>query len=679
MPGNRPEILAPAGSFEALLAAVRCGADAVYLGGGNFNARRNAPGFSAAELEKAAELCRLYGAKLYFTLNTLIKEDEWGAALAMAETACRIGADAILIQDLGLAAVLRRAVPDMPLHASTQMSVHTPEGVKELVKLGFARVVLAREMSAAEVRACAGLGAELEVFVHGALCMSVSGQCFFSSALGGRSANRGLCAQPCRLPFAYGQRSHALSLKDLCALDHIQELTKIGVAALKIEGRMKRPEYVAAAVSLYRKAVDGENISQEDADDLQAIFSRSGFTDGYLHTEGKPGSAMFGFRTKNDVIAADPALKKMAQLYKDESSVVALSGGFRMRKNEPVQLTASDGIHKITVTGDVPEPAQNRPLDPVRAKGQLEKTGGTPYYFTELKVEIEDGLTLSAASLNALRRNGLAELGRARAAFQPVTFTAEKHDIKYQNIVWTARQIVRLASPNQYTAALREAVDILVLPLSKWQPIAEAVELPRGMFGQEESIRQKLQKAAANGAKYAVCHNLGAIKLALEAGLAPIGGFWLHITNSHSLEACAALGLVAATLSPELKFRETGFAKGILPAGLLLYGRQPLMLTRNCPKRCAGGDCGSCRPEDGLKDRTGAVFPVMCEGGCAEVYNAVPIYWADKLEELPELDFQMLYFTTETADETAEIARYYQTGGPRLAQFTRGSYRRGVL
>ena len=676
MNSTKIELLAPAGGPEALLAAVRCGADAVYLGGRGFNARRGAAGFSPDELERAAAACRLYGVKLYYTLNTLIKEGELDDALAEAETARRIGADAILTQDWGLAAAIRRAAPDMPLHASTQMSVHTPAGVRELARAGFSRVVLAREMSFDEIGACAGLGVELEVFVHGALCMSVSGQCALSQAFGERSANRGMCAQPCRLPFRYGRSEHALSLRDLCALDYVGALKAAGVAALKIEGRMKRPEYVAAASSLYRRALDGEMIAQTDVDELRAVFSRSGFTDGYL--SGRRGGAMFGVRTKDDVQAAAPVLRKFARLYDREQPRVPLTGAFTLHAGLPARLALSDGAHEVSVTGGVPEPALTRPLDEEAVRAQLSKTGGTPYYFTELTAGIEAGLNLSPAALNAVRRDALAELSRLREEFAPKPFAAAQPAPARRDCGWSAKTIVRLASAEQYSPKLDGLADVVALPLSKWRPCAACAEIPRGMFGIEEQIRRELSRAASGGAKYALCGNLGAIPLALEAGLTPIGGSGLNITNAQSLAAYAELGLAAATLSPELRFSETGFARGVLPAGLLVYGHLPLMLTRNCPKLCAGGRCDSCRPEDGLRDRTNAVFPVMCDGNCAELLNSVPLYWADKLNELPELDFRLLWFTAESAERTAQIARAYRDGGPPPEKFTRGAYRQGV-
>ena len=256
---KRPEILAPAGSFDSLIAAVQCGADAVYLGGKGMNARRSAGNFDAEELRRAVEYCHLRDVKVYQTINIVMFQHETDEAIDTIRQAAEAGVDAVLTQDLAIARMVRECAPSLPIHASTQMSIHNIEGVRLCEELGFSRAVLARELTAGEIAAiCAATPLEIEVFVHGALCMSVSGQCYLSSMIGGRSGNRGLCAQPCRLPFsADGGGEYALSLKDLSLADRIGELTRMGVASLKIEGRMKRPEYVAAAVTAVRRAREG--------------------------------------------------------------------------------------------------------------------------------------------------------------------------------------------------------------------------------------------------------------------------------------------------------------------------------------------------------------------------------------------------------------------------------------
>lgn len=402
------EILAPAGSPEALTAAVRCGADAVYLGVGRFNARQAAHNFAPEDMPETVRYCHARGTAVHIALNTLVREDEMCDALALAEQACVWGADALIIQDRGLARRIHAAAPEMPLHASTQLSCHTPSGVEELRDCGFSRVVLAREMSQEEITACVGLGCEIEVFAHGALCMCVSGQCTLSAMLGGRSGNRGMCAQPCRLPFAPvgsgpARDRTALSLKDLCLLDYVEQLRGSGVDSLKIEGRMKRPEYVAAAVTAYRAAADGRAADRQLLEDLQAVFSRSGFTDGYYR--GRRDAGLFGHRRREDVTAATAEVfSRLHRLYDRENPRVPLALTFTMRAGEPVRLEGRSGDAAAQAAGTIPEAAVHRPLSVQRAEEQLCKTGGTPFMPPEVVCRMDDGLTLPLAALNALRR-----------------------------------------------------------------------------------------------------------------------------------------------------------------------------------------------------------------------------------------------------------------------------------
>ena len=688
-----PEILAPAGSPEALRAAVRCGADAVYLGASAFNARQGAHNFDTAALREAVSYCHARGVAVHLTLNTLVRQDELHAALKVAEEACVLGVDALIVQDVGLARRIRAAAPGMALHASTQLSCHTPSGVRFLRDSGFSRVVLAREMSRDEIAACAGQGCELEVFVHGALCMCVSGQCYLSAMLGGRSGNRGLCAQPCRLPFApadSGRRARegeaALSLRDLSLQAYGADLAALGVDSLKIEGRLKRPEYVAAAVSVYRAAVRGEAPAPGLSEDLQAVFSRSGFTDGYYADQR--GGGMFGTRRREDVQAAAPVLSRLERLYDKETGRVPVTLTFAMTADEAT-LTAADGEGRtVTVAGDPPQPAVNHPLDAERAAAQLGKTGGTPFRAA-VHCRMDEGLSLPLSQLNAMRRQALEQLLEERGRPRPVPFNREAVPERRPALADKPARpllIARLARPDQLAGA--GEADRVFLPLSAPEELLRrhaedgrlGVEIPRGLFGAEEAARRTLARAAQAGARYALCGNVGAIDLAREAGLLPVGGFGLNITNGEALAFFADRGLAAATLSMELTFRQTAFAADRpLPAGLLVYGRQPLMLTRNCPRRSAGQHCeGAPNAACGLTDRRGVTFPLACAGGCAELLNSVPLYWADRLEEVPRLDFWLLHFSTESPEEVENLTRTYHRGGAVMDGITRGLYKRGV-
>ena len=685
-----PEVLAPAGSPECLTAAVRCGAAAVYLGVGEFNARRAAHNFTTDSLKEAVAFCHARNVAVYLTLNTLVRQEEMEAAVDTAIRAVECGVDALILQDVGLARRLKAVMPDMPLHASTQLSCHTPAGVRFLRDAGFCRVVLAREMSRREMAACTNLGVELEVFVHGALCMSVSGQCYFSAMLGGRSGNRGACAQTCRLPFEpTGDRPRscpadkaALSLKDNCLVDYVQELTEMGITSLKIEGRMKRPEYVAAATAVYAGAVRGQLPSPADLERLKSVFSRTGFTDGYY--THRLGGEMFGVRRHEDVTAAAPVLKELARLYDKEVPLVEVEMDFALTE-EQSRLTLSDGQHTVTVTGPGGEIAQNRPLDSDRVKEQLRKTGGTPYGVKAVSVHLAEGLTLPMSVINGLRRDAIEKLGDKRVAFTPCKCDNRAvSNALPLSAPGKTRVVARLQSATQYSEKL--GADMVILPLSTpvdtlsaiAKLVTVGVEIPRGMFGQEEAIRLRLKEAKAAGAKLALCGNVGALPLAQEAKLAAMGGFGLNLTNQEALCFYAEQGLQMATLSMELTLGQMKrLTPSPLPVGMMVYGHQPLMLTRNCPRKSALGSCKGCTGQ-GITDRTGTPFPVVCEGGCAEVLNSVPLWWGDQLTALPAVDYHLYHFTVEDADRCAAVIAAYKQGGKPPAAITRGLYKRGV-
>lgn len=667
------ELLAPAGSFEAMQAAVRTGADAVYLGVGDFNARRHAHNFSLdpaddTSLMAAVAYCHACGVKVYVTLNTLVLEKELDEALAVADAACACGVDALILQDRGLARRIRARAPRMPLHASTQLSCHTPAGVRELRDVGFTRVVLAREMSKAEIAACTGLDCELEVFVHGALCMSVSGQCELSAMLGSRSGNRGLCAQPCRLPFAVGHTPSpdeaALSLKDQSLYAHVDELTEMGIASLKIEGRMKRPEYVAAATAVLRDLLDHKRPDEQVWDDLQAVFSRTGFTDGYF--TDRRDSDMFGVRRKEDV--APPAvIHRLARLYQRERQAVPITLTLTA---SPLTLTAVDRDgHTVTVCDDEAPQLDNR-LPTERVLAALKKTGGTPFLVEKAEAE-EVATPLSA--INALRRTALAALYEHRAAARPIPVSENVPSRTVPTNRLLSGLVARVESPSQISGD----ADVWILPLGKRASVERwGVEIPRGMFGKDDSIRRALSRAMADGAQFALCNTAGALTLCKEVGMPAVAGPFWHVTNGDALSAAAEDGFTAAVLSFELTFPQMRFAESGI--GLFAYGRQPLMLLRNCPV-CANVGCLSCGGSSTLVDRRGVAFPVRCAGECSELLNAVPLYLADMLPSLPPTDFLYLHFTDEAPPRVARVLDQYRNGGKPPADFTRGLYKRGVL
>lgn len=672
----RPEILAPAGSFEALTAAVRSGADAVYLGGQSLNARRSAANFDDDALRQAVELCHDHGTKLHLTLNTIVSDRELPEVCRVVEHAAKIGVDALIVQDLGVAKIVREC-SDIPMHASTQMSVQTPSGVDFLSKLGFSRVVLPRELSKAEILDIRRkTDAELEMFVHGALCMCVSGQCLMSAVFGGRSGNRGLCAQPCRLPFAAeGGTGHDLSLRDLSLLPYLRELSDSGIASFKIEGRMKRPEYVAAAVTACRKALDGAE-NDEIFDVLRRVFSRSGHTDGYYMA--KRGVSMFGTRQKEDVTAASSVLPELQKLYAEDKPLYPVTFSFTAKENAPVTLTAFSSGKEISVEGDVPQKAQNKPTDRDAVSKQLTKCGGTLFYPQSVEISLDDGIFLPASALNALRRSALEGLQKEIRETPQYTYTETKTRLPEHR---AARQktYVRFSDSTQIPSNL--SVDKIILPIwcdsSEIARYSAAVEVPRGAFSLEKRILEKLLECKAAGVREAVFGTLDGLSLILKAGLSPIAGFGTNIYNSESLEVLRSLGVREAMLSAEITFSEAQNLLGTLPRGVFGYGRIPLMLSRNCPQR-NGKTCAECKRTGSVTDRKGITFPIECRSGCAEILNSCPVVLSDKKHAVRDMDFMLLYFTTETPEECEKILRDYREGHSGTMPYTRGLAFRGV-
>ncbi|MBQ8922731.1 MAG: U32 family peptidase [Oscillospiraceae bacterium] len=684
----RPELLAPAGSPEALTAALRCGADAVYLGAKQFSARANAENFDADGMKAAADACHLAGARLYLAVNTLIFDSEFSALDALLETAAAVGADGCIVQDLGAAVYMHRRLPTLRLHASTQLTIHTPAGVQLAKQAGFRRIVTARELSrgqlAAVCREAARCEIEVEAFVHGAHCMCVSGQCFMSAAMGGRSANRGCCAQPCRLPFSADDSRRgacALSLKDLSLVTHLSEMCEIGVHSLKIEGRMKRPEYVAAAVTACRDALDGRPPA---LDTLRAVFSRSGFTDGYF-----TGSRadMFGTRQKEDVTAAQTVLAPLRESYRKPRKTACLRAHYTLRADEPAALTVSDGLgHSVTVRGEIPQRAETRPTALPQLTQSFSKLGDTIYNAGEVTAETGDGLMLPAAALNAMRREAAAEMDaciiRANtpvhrlmpapplpAAWQ----TAPQPEFRLQ-----IRRLGQLRELGSF--ADRIAWLLLPLPLAEEAlaqspfPASRCILLAPRFVCDEEKIAQMLENARALGYRHLGVQQPGDLALGRRLGFTLHGTLGMHAANSLACAALADLGLTDLLLSPELSRRELPASP--VPAGIFAYGRLPLMLTRNCPVKAQVG-CAKCRHM--LTDRRGAAVYTDCTRcteapDYAELFNSAAVWLADRPEAYVRAGYALLAMTDETPERVREIAAAYLDGVPcsKPERYTRG-------
>ena len=675
------EVLAPVGSQEMLVAAVRSGADAVYLGAENFNARRNAKNFSDSDLNESIRYCHIRGVKVYLTLNTVLRDDELESAVSVAEEAYKSGVDGVIVADLGLARRLHKQFPDLPLHASTQMSVHSLSALPSLKKMGFKRVVLSREMDKNAIKQFTSVARELnietEVFVHGALCMSVSGQCLLSSVIGGRSGNRGLCAGPCRLPFSSATSEYALSLKDLSLLQYANELKEMGVASLKIEGRMKRPEYVAAAVTAFKAALNGENAEKSDRN-LQNVFSRSGFTSGYY--DNRLGADMFGIRTRDDVLSSNDVFGEIHALYRNERQTVPLEIKAQILKGKPSKLTASDGVNTAESLGATPEAAQKRALDKEGVIGSLVKLGGTPYFAQNIEVILDDGLYLSGAQLNELRRSCVAELDALRGRAKPIEKCEYTPEFKCRKADKT-QLFCRFEKAEQIPEVL-DGISLITLPLfadfegvKMPDGIELAVELPRGILN-EEKIAEQLRKLKPLGVKTAFCGTLAAKQLAESEGFSAIADIGFNAYNSEAAAELEELGAVGVIISPELKAEQLNTVNSPLLKGYFAYGRLPIMLTRNCPVK--NGDCAACKKDRVLTDRMGIKFPVKCVNGFAEVFNSKPHYLADRQSEFTGLDFAYLYFTFEEKEEAKNIIEAYKKQKKPSGEFTRGLYFREV-
>lgn len=678
------EILSPVGSWDMLHAAVRSGADAVYLGAKDFSARRNAENFTLCELVDVVRYCHIRNVKVYLTLNILIKDNELLSAFELAKTAYNSGVDGIIVQDLGLANILHKHLPELPLHASTQMTVHSVSALPILKKMGFTQVVVSREMSFEDLKEFCKeadkYGIVVEVFVHGALCMSMSGQCLLSAYLGSRSGNRGLCAGPCRLPFkAEGGTGYDLSLKDLSLLDYIPQLYEIGVRSFKIEGRMKRPEYVAAATYACKQALYSGKVDTKISETLQNVFSRSGFTDGYL--QNKLGKDMFGIRTKEDVISADKAFPVLHEIYRKEPKNVAVTLKCEISENKPISLTLGDGENTVTAMGDIPQKAKNKAAIKEDILKNITKLGSTPYFETKTDISIGDGLFVSAGELNALRRTACEMLDneRAKVKYPKSTATFEfLNDLQTKQT--NAQMYIRVESNAQIPADL-SGISAVIVPLENdfelISGVHNIVEIPRGIIS-EKLIEKRLLQFKQKGFKTALCGNIAAVEIARNLGFEVMADTSLNVYNGFSAKTVKEMGAKAVTVSNELLLKDISALCSPIPKGIVSYGNIPLMLFKNCPVK-NGKTCAECGKNSYITDRKGIEFPVRCRMGYSELLNSVPLWLADKQNLLSSLDFQILYFTNESPERVAEVIDAYKNRKPADCKYTRGLFFRGVL
>ncbi len=663
-----PELLCPAGSPEALDAAIEGGADAVYLGASLFNARMNAHNFGGDALRSAVLRAHAYGVKVYLTLNTLILDREAEAFLETAKEAARIGVDALIVADLGGAAIIHRALPTMELHASTQASGHSAASAEVLRSLGFSRMVIARETPARDLRATVAQSPiEIEAFIHGALCVSHSGQCLFSSLVGGRSGNRGECAQPCRLPYACPRSrstAYPLSLKDLSLAAHVPALIESGVASLKIEGRMKSPEYVRDTARIWRRLLDERRAATpKEMQELAEIFSRGGFTDGYW-TE-KIGKGMLGIRSEDEK-ERSRALTPFAGITRK----IPLSLFATMQEGLPMTLTLSDGTDTVTVQGEIPMAAKSAPITREVLERSLCKLGTTVYTASKFDARIDGGLMLPISRLNDLRRHAIEawEARRARPshkerAFVPACPTETRKPVRS----------ARFYSTEQITPAAREYFDRIYLPLGKESDGVDGVLLPPVIFEHErDEVRRRLEAAKSRGIRYALVGNVGHLSLVLDAGLIPVGDFRLNVTNKETVCVLESLGIRTSILSPELTLPQARDVGG--DTAVTVYGRIPLLTLEKCVIREIA-DCEVCKSgRAALRDRRGVSFPVLREWEHRNVvYNSLPTCMSDRSDALDraKLSARHFIFSTETPDEVDRVVRAFRTASPLPSQVRR--------
>ena len=689
---SKIEILAPVGNEEMLRAAVFSGADAVYLGFSGFNARTSANNFDADTLKDAVRFCHARGVAVHVALNTTVYGGELPALEAAIRAVAASGADAVICQDLAVATLIGRIAPQLPRHGSTQMSVHSLQGALELKELGFTRVVLARELSLPEVEHITKhCGIETECFVHGALCMCVSGQCYMSAFLGGRSGNRGSCAGPCRLPFEANAlpegkpgRLHHLSLKDNSVIDKLDQLQALGVASAKIEGRLRTPEYVAAAVSACLAGREGRAY---DRDLLKNAFSRSGFTSGYL--DGKIDGTMFGVRSEADAEQTKKTLPMLRELYRRERSRVPVKMKLEIEEGgEKLTVMDADG-NKAFAYGDAePQPARTDPTESLHRS--LAKTGGTPFAASaeDIKVEMDGGpWFVPGSAVNELRREALDALLKKREVLRPWP-TTDEHVPALPLRTLPSRRTLRARFENweQVPERALDGIEYLILPIAQADRVPREwraktlLELPRVMFGKlEEDTARRI--AATQDAGFAGYEVSNIAHLRLCRGLPMSGSFGLNITNQLAAQFYADNGLGSMLILPEVKDSDISTIAPIhdgrpVPTGVLVYGHMPLMVTRACPLQNIH-DCAHCDKTGVLTDRKAKKFPVRCGLGVRTIYNPVPIYMGDKPGALT-VDYGVAYFTLESREEAAQILDMIRTHAPFEGDFTRGLYFKGT-
>lgn len=709
------EILAPAGSMECLRAAVAAGADAIYLGGTKFGARAYAQNLSEEDLVQAIEYVHIHGRKIYMTVNTLLKDRELNELYAYLLPYYKAGLDGVIVQDIGAVKFIGEYFPEMPVHASTQMTITNTLGADFLKRYGITRVVPARELSLKEIRDMKKqTGLEMECFVHGALCYCYSGQCLLSSMIGGRSGNRGQCAQPCRLPYQTEGKKPAdlMSLKDLCTIDILPELIDAGIDSFKIEGRMKQPEYVYTVAKMYRKYADqylklqkegkgksSYHVSEADKRELLATYQRRGYCEGYYYQHnGKDMVSLKRPKNGRDGSAEEKPWQDI-KVQEKINGILTLSVGNRAK------LTVSCGDVTVECIGQEVQAAQKQPLDPARIEKQMRKTGNTEFTFDNLEILIEGNVFLPMQALNELRREGIEELTeqiqmqyrREEAGCGMKTATAG-FDSDADGVTETAgKKECCISASVQNKAQLDTAVNSKI----RYIYLEEDVEFEREdgvqyflampYIFRENTIKRYEKMYTEIEKKYdgILIRNWESYAWLKrhEYQKEIRSDYNLYIFNRKTKEELRRLGIARGTASVELNDRELARI-GIEEQVFIAYGYQPVMISAGCIQKTSA----SCDGKGGvlsISDRYQKKFAVRryCRDCYNVMYNSAPLFLADKAEEVHALAPAELRldFTTESSGQVKEICHAYTLAfekgcktEPPMQDYTRGHFKRGV-
>lgn len=706
------ELLAPAGSYEILKAVIAAGADAVYVGGSQFGARAYANNFTEEELLEAIDYVHLRGKKLFLTVNTLFKNNEINDSLYdYLLPYYKRGLDAVIVQDFGVIDYIKTHFPDLPIHTSTQMTITGVEGAKLLKNLGVERVVLARELSIAEMKKIREeADIELEAFIHGALCYSFSGQCLFSSMLGGRSGNRGRCAQPCRLPYSvldenkkeYKKESYVLSLKDLCGIEYLQQLREAGVYSLKIEGRMKQVSYAAGVVSFYRKYIDLEKqVTKEDMQHLYELGNRCGFTTEYFVKHND--KSMITFEKPSYEKSNETLHQEIERKYVGQKSQIPVSGTLFLHKGQALELYINSEEHHTYVSlGEVQE-AKNKPLAEEDVRERMNKTGESPFYFKDLEIQMDSDVFVPNGVLNQLRRDALSQLEKemlssfVREERETVEVKHSKQEEMKESIICsceTREQLEVILEKGFFVTTIY--VDSHMYERASFmeqleQDVAKAHETGKEMYLKLPAIfrkhtsdifneiKSKINNCSLDGIVVRNYEELFFVKEHLTEKKIVIDHS-LYTYNDYAKQAFLQYDIHRDTVPLELNQKEIR-RRDNHNSEMVVYGHYPLMTTAGCVHK----NTKACDKKSGityLKDRYHVLFPVKnyCKDCYNVVFNSVPVLLFGEISHLRDYGIRhfRLDFTIESAKDVENVLMLYHEGKGRTIDYTNGHYKRGV-